>query len=53
VKRSAGKPEREQTGHSPNNRCSGPVLLSFWLHVASAGATKMPAPSQGSGRTGH
>jgi hypothetical protein len=34
VKRSPGKPEWEQTGHSPNNRCSGPVLLSFWLHVA-------------------
>jgi hypothetical protein len=37
----------------PNMRYSGPQLLSFCLHVASAGATRMPAPSQGSGRTGH
>jgi hypothetical protein len=35
VKRLAEKPEREQTGHSPNNRCSGPVLLSSWLHGAA------------------
>jgi hypothetical protein len=27
-------------------RCSGPQLLSSWLHGASAEATKLPAPSQ-------
>jgi hypothetical protein len=27
-------------------RYSGPQLLSSWLHVASAVATKLPAPSQ-------
>jgi hypothetical protein len=27
-------------------RYSGPQLLSSWLHGASAGATKLPAPSQ-------
>jgi hypothetical protein len=27
-------------------RYSGPQLLSSWLHVASAEATKLPAPSQ-------
>jgi hypothetical protein len=30
----------------PNMRYSGPQLLSSWLHVASAEATKLPAPSQ-------
>jgi hypothetical protein len=30
----------------PNMRYSGPQLLSSWLHGASAGATKLPAPSQ-------
>jgi hypothetical protein len=30
-------------------RCSGPVLLSFWLHVASAGATKNASSLAGLG----
>jgi hypothetical protein len=38
--------QEEETGHSPNMRYSGPQLLSSWLHVASADATKLPAPSQ-------
>jgi hypothetical protein len=38
--------KRKETGHSPNMRYSGPQLLSSWLHVASAEATKLPAPSQ-------
>jgi hypothetical protein len=38
----------------PNKRCSGPVLLSSWVQIASlrSVAPKMPVPSLCSGRTG-
>jgi hypothetical protein len=38
----------------PNKRCSGPVLLSSWVQIASlrSAAPKTPVPSLRSGRTG-
>jgi hypothetical protein len=43
-----------RNGVPPNSRCSGPVLLSSWVQIASlrSAAPKTPVPSQGSGRTG-
>ena len=43
-----------RNGVPPNSRCSGPVLLSFWMHVASlcSAASKTPVPSLRSGRIG-